>query len=101
MVEIRWTKQAIHDIDNIAEFISKDSEHYAKIQVQRFFESTKVLARFPTAGKIVTEKQDPLIREILVGSYRVIYKIINKSKIDVLTVHHSKRLLSNNPQFKK
>ena len=101
MVEIRWTKQAIQDIDNIAEFISKDSEHYAKIQVQRFFESTKVLVRFPTAGKIVTEKQDASIREVLVGSYRIIYKIINKSKIDVLTVHHSKRLLSNNPQFKK
>ena len=101
MVEIRWTKQAIQDIDNIAEFISKDSEHYAKIQVQRFFESTKVLVRFPTAGKIVTEKQDPSIREVLVGSYRVIYKIINKSKIDMLTVHHSKRLLSNNPRFKK
>ena len=101
MVEIRWTKQAIQDIDNIAEFISKDSEHYAKIQVQRFFESTKVLVRFPTAGKIVMEKQDSSIREVLVGSYRIIYKIINKSKIDVLTVHHSKRLLSNNPQFKK
>jgi toxin ParE1/3/4 len=101
MVEINWTKQAVRDIDNIAEFISKDSEHYAKIQVRRFFESARVLERFPGSGKIVPEKQNPLIREILVGSYRVIYKIIDESKIDVLTVHHNKRLLSNNPQFKK
>lgn len=37
MVEVNWTKQAINDIDKIAEFIAKDSEHYAKVQVQRFF----------------------------------------------------------------
>ncbi|MFC0518590.1 type II toxin-antitoxin system RelE/ParE family toxin [Mucilaginibacter angelicae] len=101
MVEINWTKQAVKDIDNIAEFIAKDSEYYARIQVQRFFVSTKILERFPRTGKIVQEKQDPLIREILVGSYRLIYKIINKTKIDILTVHHSKRLLKNNPHFKK
>jgi toxin ParE1/3/4 len=101
MVEISWTKQAIQDIDNIAEFISRDSEHYAKIQVLRFFESVRILERFPQAGKIVREKHDSSIREVLVGNYRVIYKVINKSKIDVLTVHHSKRLLVNNPRFKK
>jgi toxin ParE1/3/4 len=101
MVEINWTKQAIKDIDNIAEFISRDSEHYAMIQVQRFFESVRILERYPRAGKIVREKQDPSIREVLVGSYRVIYKVISKSKIDVLTVHHSKRMLANNPRFRK
>jgi toxin ParE1/3/4 len=85
MVEISWTKQAIKDIDNIAEFIAKDSECYAQIQVQRFFANVKVLERFPKTGKIVPEKQDQLIREILVGSYRVIYKIVNKTKIDILT----------------
>jgi toxin ParE1/3/4 len=37
MVEVKWTKQAVQDIDRIAEFIAKDSEHYAKIQVHSFF----------------------------------------------------------------
>lgn len=79
MVEINWTKQAVKDIENIAEFIAKDSEHYAQIQVQRFLLSTKPLERFPKTGKIVPEKQDPSIREILVGSYSVIYRIISKT----------------------
>jgi len=100
MVEVNWTKQAINDIDKIAEFIAKDSEHYAKIQVQRFFSAAKVLEKQPTSGKIVPEKQDPLIREILIGNYRIIYRIVSSVKVDVITVHHSKRLLSNNPHFK-
>jgi len=100
MVEVNWTKQAVQDIDKIAEFIAKDSEHYARIQVQRFFSAVKVLEKQPKSGKIVPEKQDPLIREILIGNYRIIYKIVSGAKLDVLTVHHSKRLLSNNPVFK-
>jgi len=100
MVEVNWTKQAINDIDKIAEFIAKDSEHYAKIQVKRFFDALIVLEKQPTAGKIVPERQDPLIREILTGNYRIIYKIISETEVDVITVHHSKRLLSNNPVFK-
>jgi toxin ParE1/3/4 len=74
MVEVKWTKQAVQDIDKIAEFIAKDSDHYAKIQVQRFFNAVKVLEKQPKSGKIVPEKQDPSIREILIGSYRIIYK---------------------------
>ena len=100
MVEINWTKQSIQDIDKIAEFIAKDSDHYAKVQVQRFFSAAKILEKQPKAGKIVPEKQDPFIREILIGSYRIIYKILSETKIDVLTVHHNKRLLSNNPALK-
>lgn len=51
MVEVKWTKQAIQDIDKIAEFIAKDSDHYAKIQVQRFFNAAKVLEKTTKIGK--------------------------------------------------
>jgi toxin ParE1/3/4 len=37
MVEVKWTEQALADIQSIAEFIAKDSENYASIQVSRFF----------------------------------------------------------------
>jgi len=40
MVEVKWTIQAIDDIDNIAEYIAKDSIRYAKIQTERFFDAT-------------------------------------------------------------
>ena len=36
MVKVNWTKQAVQDVDKIADFISKDSEHYAKIQFKGF-----------------------------------------------------------------
>ena len=100
MVEIKWTLQSVDDIENIAEFISKDSERYAQIQVQRFFEAVEILETNPRIGRVVPEFNNEIIRELILGDYRIIYHIVSESLIDILTVHHSKRLLSNNPFFK-
>ena len=100
MAEVKWTKQAIKDIDKIAEFIANDYEYYSQIQVKRFFEAVKVLEKHPLSGKIVPEKSDPKIRELFSGSYRLIYRIVSEHQVDVITVHHNRRLLSNNPSIK-
>jgi toxin ParE1/3/4 len=65
MDKIRWTDQAIDDIENIAEFISKDSNKYAKIQVQRFFDVTGILEKQNRFGRIVPEINNDRIREII------------------------------------
>ncbi len=93
MVEVKWTEQSIEDINNIAEFISKDSVKYARLQVNIFFETCKILEQFPNAGRIVPETGKVNIRELIVGSYRIIYQIVTPGLIDVLTVHHSHRIL--------
>lgn len=98
-VEVRWTVLAIEDIENIASFIAKDSKHYAILQVERFFQRVKSLEIHPQLGKPVPEIGSKSIRELIEGNYRIIYRIISARRIDVLTVHHQRRLLSNNPLF--
>ena len=93
MVEIRWTDQSLIDIENIAEFIAKDSKRYASIQVERFFQETDILVTFPESGRIVPEIKNKDIREIIFGNYRIIYRISSSSKIDILTIHHGSRLI--------
>lgn len=95
MVNVNWTKRAQKDIDHIADYIAKDSFHYAQIQVKRFFDKVEILKKHPSMGRIVPEKKQNNIREIIIGNYRIIYKIVSKEQIDILTVHHSKRLLKN------
>ena len=101
MAKVRWTIQSIRDIENIAEFIAKDSEKYAIIQTQRFFEVVGVLTSQPEIGKIVPELNRSNIKELILGNYRIIYVIKLNQEIDIITVHHSKRLLTNNPAIKK
>ena len=47
MVEIRWTEQAADDLEAIAEFIAKDSPHYASIFCIDVLTATERLTIFP------------------------------------------------------
>jgi toxin ParE1/3/4 len=100
MVEVKWTSQSLDDINNIAEFISRDSVKYANIQVQIFIDSVEILETHPKLGRIVPETKDPSIRELIVGFYRIIYQIQSKMLINIITVHHSKKLVRSK-LFKK
>jgi len=94
MVEINWTIRALDDLEDIAQYISKDSEKYAKITIQKLFNSPDVLSQNPKLGRVVPEFKIETIREIIKGNYRIVYKIISAKSIDILAVHHSARHLS-------
>lgn len=93
MVRISWALSAVEDLKSISDYISRDSKKYAKIQVKRLRLRTNRLKQNPRIGRVVPEIQDENIRELIEGNYRIIYKIINKNRIDILTVHHSARNL--------
>ncbi len=95
MVQINWTFQAKDDLKSIAEYISKDSKRYALFQVLKLKQRTEILKTQVYSGKIVSEIDEKNIRELIEGNYRIIYKIVSKNQIDILTVHHTSRDLSN------
>jgi plasmid stabilization system protein ParE len=77
----------------IALFIAKDSKLYAQQQVLKLRNETSILKRHPRAGKKVMEWNDDNVREIVAEPYRIIYRIVDDQGIDILTIHHTARLL--------
>lgn len=100
MAWVRWTPQSVNDIEQIAEYIAKESQLYASIQTERFFEAVKILEEQIHAGRIVPEIDDYTVREIINGYYRIIYKVVNDNQVDVLTIHHSRRDTEKNKVLK-
>lgn len=94
MVVIHWTEQSLEDIDNIAAYISLQSHRFASIQVNRFFDKVEILKTQPATGRVVPEFKDKRVREIIIGNYRIIYRIVSLKNIDILTIHHSAMKLS-------
>ena len=72
--KIIWTLGALNDLNNIHEFIARDSRRYAQIQVENIQNAVSNLARFPLMGRNVPEFPHLPYREILVGNYRVLYR---------------------------
>lgn len=94
MVKIIWTQRSLRDLKSIAEYISKDSERYAALTIERIREFVLILENNPKIGRMVPEVgKDDSIREIIIGYYRIIYKITSLHNIHILTIHHSSQRL--------
>jgi addiction module RelE/StbE family toxin len=91
MVKLIWTDQAIEDLGGIGDYIAETSERYAKLTVQKLYDRAQILKTFPLSGRIVPEKNEEAVRELIEGSYRLIYEVISEEQINILTVHHSSR----------
>lgn len=71
MIQIVWSPQSLRDLHAIREYIAEDSDHYADLTVAGIFSAVERLLRFPHLGRMVPERNDPEIREIIVGRFRV------------------------------
>lgn len=91
MIALRWTLQAVEDIEAIRAYVARDSEHYAALLTERLFAAVDRLVAFPESGRMVPEFQRPDLRELIVGSYRIVYRLTGDS-VAVLTVFHGARL---------
>lgn len=98
MVQINWTKLALTDLKEIHDYIARDSRKYAKLQVIRIRSQTTVLKKQTSLGRIVPEIRENNIRELIFGNYRIIYRIVTNTRIDIITIHHSARDLSKRVQ---
>ena len=101
MAEVIWTDNAIADLNDIGEYIAKESIRYAELTITKLFAAPDILEEYPRKGSIVPQFMDETIRQLMVGSYRIVYQLVGENRINILTVHHGKRLISNTRHFKK
>lgn len=90
--EVVWSPRAVEDVEAIALYIAADSTSYARAVVKKIVDTTRSLSRLPLSGRVVPEFGEENIREKLVYSYRIIYRI-QDGTITIAAVIHGKRLL--------
>ncbi|MCH7514604.1 MAG: type II toxin-antitoxin system RelE/ParE family toxin [Bacteroidetes bacterium] len=82
-----------NDLISIAEYIARDSLKYAIIQIKRIRERVRHLKKVSKSGRDVPEYIDKKLKELIIGNYRIIYRIRSANHIDIITVHHSAKRL--------
>ena len=90
MSKVEWTQTALDDLAGIRAYIARDSVYYANKFVDEAFRAVERLEMFPESGRIIPERNDPSFREIIFGSYRIMYKIAN-DECFITTMIHGKR----------
>ena len=87
-MKVRWTDTAQEHLDAIHAYIAQDSPEYAKRMVDGLTRRSQQIAGFPLSGRRVPEYDMDQIREVIEGTYRIIYHI-KADQIDVLAVVHA------------
>jgi toxin ParE1/3/4 len=91
---VRWTTPAWNDVEAASGFIARDSPRYAVILQREAQAAAKSLRHFPKRGRIIPERNDERLRELIVGSHRLLYKIIGDDEIVVIAFVHCARDLA-------
>ncbi len=90
--QVALSPSARRDLRNIVRYVADDSPDRALSFARFLVSSTKRLADFPEMGRTVPEFADPSIREIVVRSYRVIYRVDHEDcRVDVARFWHGAR----------
>jgi len=89
---VGWTEAALEDLSATAEYIARDSVRYAGGFVREAFEASDTLTEFANRGRVVPEFDDQAIREIFLGSYRLIYQVSTERVFIIGLVHGARDL---------
>lgn len=85
-----WTHRAIADLDAIGDYIARDAPAAAERWLTRLIGAAERAARVPLAGRRVPELPRDDIREVLLRSYRIVYRV-DGDGVTILTVFEGHR----------
>ena len=91
MAKVIWSPSSLEDIKLIQEYIARDSLNQANLFIDTIIDSVKKLSQFPYSGRMIPEIHQDTAREIIFGSYRIMYRIKSKDEIWITGIIHGAR----------
>ena len=91
---IKWTESTTNDLEEVAEFIARDSRFYATTVVKEARKAARSLRVSAERGRVVPESNSSNIRELFLWKYRLIYKVTSHHVYILAFIHGARDLES-------
>jgi toxin ParE1/3/4 len=86
------TPQSQEDLRHIVAHIAQDNRDRARSFGYELIDKALSIGSMPERGRVVPELNDPSVRELILGSYRIIYEVFrNPDAVFVLRFWHAAR----------
>jgi addiction module RelE/StbE family toxin len=89
---IVWSDPAVDDLEAAVEFVAKDSDAYARSLAQLAVDAAESLRRFPNRGHRLPDPKLARFRELIIGSYRLVY-LVDRKRVLIIAFLHGHRAL--------
>ncbi|MBZ0271490.1 type II toxin-antitoxin system RelE/ParE family toxin [bacterium] len=94
-MRVRWTLRAANDLRDLSRYIADFNPNIAVETRNRIRKSVKRLEKYPKSGRVIPEYDDAAIREIIVGRFRVWYRVAGRF-VDIFTIRGGQQLSPDN-----
>jgi len=94
VARIIWTEPALHDLDEIADYISLDKPVAATRFVQRVFERIEQLRNHSESGSVPSELKGTPYRQLVIPPVRIFYRA-QSEVVYIVYVMRGERLFRN------
>ena len=83
--QVILSRRSLRDLEEIVRYIAADSPQAADRFGQRLIREAEAIGPHPFAGSVVREFDDPLIRERIHRSYRIVYRVDEQRELVVVS----------------
>ena len=90
MSSVRWSRRALRDLTEIADYVARDDTLAARQWIERIRARAKGSSEAPKLGRRVPEIERDDVRETYLRTYRIVYRVESRG-IVVLTVFEGHR----------
>lgn len=85
-----WRAPALLDVEEVAGFIAQGDPEEADRFQERVWEAAESLATLSERGRWVPELRHPDYRELLLGDYRLMYRVYS-DRVEIAALVHCRR----------
>lgn len=86
-MRIDWTRRASREVEAKAEWLAENRPGAAGPFLKRIEDAVQKLRRFPLRGRRLPDFEDEPVREVIVGTHRIVY-LPEEERILVVAVKH-------------
>ncbi|PIX21729.1 MAG: type II toxin-antitoxin system RelE/ParE family toxin [Deltaproteobacteria bacterium CG_4_8_14_3_um_filter_45_9] len=93
-LKIKWSPRAASNLEEICNYITKDSEYYSILFAKKITNIVKAIPQFPKSGRVVPEYRDENLREKIYKNYRIVYRL-KEEFIEIVAICHGAKPLDD------
>ena len=100
-MNVIWTQEALERLEDIQYYLAVQEKvpQAARDTLDRIFAREPQIQEMPQSGRVVPDYNIPNLRELIEGSYRIIY-LVQADRILIVSVMHQSRLLTKVKEMK-
>ena len=89
--EVVWAERARRALDEALTYVAERSLQRARRLAERVLERADSLDTFSERGRVVPELGDPMLRELLIDPFRLMYEV-QEHQVRIVGFIHQRRL---------